>query len=145
MKDSKTYLVGRTGSDPYDFLLISIQYEDDDKPVIVVQMGLGPLAQGPMLHPAKMLEFRPHIFHDEIIDGRLKMVGMEQEPPGWFGRKCKEAGCEWFVPYVERMSKGEEVALEELKEAYRMHNHGREMPESVIGRPFPNEENRKQG
>lgn len=48
-------------------------------------------------------------------------------------KTCKRlqlAGCRWFLPYIERMARGEEVSLEEIKQAYRDNNNGRE-PEVI--------------
>ena len=86
--------------------------------------------------PGRILEHRPHIFHDAMVDGELKTMSIEQEPPGWFERKCAEAGCSWFVPFVRRMAAGEDVPLEEIQAAYREHNEGREMPSGTWGSLF---------
>ena len=75
-----------------------------------------------------MLECRPYIYHNVVLNGVLKTLKIEEEPPGWFLRRCAEAKCEWFVPFVERMAAGDEVPIEEIKAAYRIHNEGQDMP-----------------
>ena len=132
------YLVGSKEGTIYSKLQVSHAPLGvyNDEPTVIVQIGEGPVAEGCVLPPKKILDFSPHIFRDKAIDGKLKMVGMEQEAPGWFARKCEEAGCSWFVPFVERMASGETVSLEEIQTAYRANNGGKEMISGVYGKPF---------
>jgi hypothetical protein len=97
-------------------------------PLIAIRIGKGRNSESWCLSPSRILERRPHIFHYEVVEGVAKMVKIAEEPPGWFARRCAETKCEWFVPFVERMAAGEEVPLEEIQAAYRIHNEGQEMP-----------------
>jgi hypothetical protein len=94
---------------------------------ISVYIGSGRFDWAKMASPQEILKFRPYHFFDKIVDGQSVADRMEQEPPGWFERKCREANCEWFVPMVKRMAAGEDVPLEEIQAAYLKHN-GQPMP-----------------
>lgn len=131
MSAVKKHLVGHGDGDIYTEVHIWLSYfgANNTNPKISAMTGNGPVSKGPTLSPGKIREFRPHVFHDEIIDGQSKTTKIEQEPLGWFTRKCEEAGCAWFLPYVDRMAAGEDVPLEEIQFSYREHNEGREMPQ----------------
>jgi hypothetical protein len=70
-----------------------------------------------------MLDWVSHIFHENPVNGKR----WEPGPPDWFRRKCAEAGCSWFVSFVERMAGGEDIPIEEIKAAYRENNSGKEL------------------
>jgi hypothetical protein len=96
-------------------------------PLILVEWGYRGNTQGPTKAPKEMLDFRKGHMVTRIVDGKEKAT-WEEEPPGWFERKCAEAHCSWFVPMVRQMAAGEEVSLEEIRAAFRKHNGGIEMP-----------------
>jgi len=101
----------------------------DDQPRITLFYGTNRCRpQGPCLRPAEMLEWTPHIFHEKPIDGKR----WEPGSPDWFRHKCAEAGCSWFVSFVERMAAGEDIPIEEIKAAYREHNGGKELEQRPI-------------
>jgi hypothetical protein len=96
----------------------------------VVCVSLGSIARDSdtyVLSPAEMLEHRPYVLVGHVMDGIWRTNRAEREPPGWFERKCREANCEWFVPFVKRMADGEAVPLKEIEAAYLAHN-GKPMP-----------------
>lgn len=100
-------------------------------PSPMVSVFFGSIAgtrQGPCLEPDRMLEWAPSIFYDKSVNGKL----WEPGPPGWFRRQCEAAGCLWFYGLVERMAAGEEVSIEEIKEAYRENNGGKELEQKPI-------------
>lgn len=37
------------------------------------------------------------------------------------------AGCEWFLPYAERLSLGQEVSIDEIATGFELHNGGKKM------------------
>lgn len=100
---------------------------NEDTPLILVEWGYRGNTEGPTLPPKEMLEFRKGHLINRVVEGIVKAT-WEEEPPGWFERKCAEAHCSWFVPMVRRMAAGQEVPLEEIRAAFRENNGGREMP-----------------
>lgn len=126
------YLIGK-GANKHG-IPVWVGYRVDGKgdPEVAVCMHAGRHADGPVLPPEQMLEFAPRIYCVREVDGKKELWPTnEHEPSGWFGSKCAEANCSWFVPLVERMATGEEVALEEIEAAYREHSGGKEMPRGI--------------
>ena len=111
------------------------EIEDPDEPSVLVETWQDGESTGPTLPPQQMLAYRPYVSRRGISD-RSPGTTFEQEPAGWFERRCAEANCLWFLPLVERMARGERVPLLEIQAAYRMHNHGKEMPSGHLGVPF---------
>ena len=83
--------------------------------------------QGPCLESKEMLEFVMGKSIWKEIEGTIRYMGNEYEPPGWFRRQCEAAGCLWFYGLVEHMAAGEEIPIEEIKIAYRENNGGKEL------------------
>jgi hypothetical protein len=103
------------------------------EPIIMVQRGLDYTDPFVCLSPSRILNHRPHhLIYGKGADGAEKLLGIEQEPAGWFQRTCAEAHCGWFVPFVERMAAGDPVPIEELTAAYRLNNDGKEMPQGRV-------------
>lgn len=103
---------------------------------ICVQEGVGPHARSWMESPAEMFDARRLQWDVVEKNGIPTMTNPRLQRPGWFERKCAEAGCSWFVPFVRRMAAGEEIPLEEIQAAYREHNEGKEMPSGTWGSLF---------
>jgi hypothetical protein len=124
------YLVGQGSVDPNQTIWVGYRPRGERNSEEAVCVSVGPICRDSetyVLPPAKMLERRPFIQVGSVINGRWQTSKSEQESPGWFGRKCHEANCEWFVPMVKRMAGGEHVPLEEIQAAYLAHN-GKPMP-----------------
>ena len=64
-------------------------------------------------------------FRNILKDGKIRY---EPEPSGWFDRQCGLLDCPWFPAIVRRMASGEIVPFEEIRNAYRIHNKGEEIP-----------------
>ena len=103
-----------------------------DSPYILVEIWRNGVSVGPTSTPEEILEHRPHIL-SKTSTGKTHY---EQEPPGWFERKCAEANCSWFVPLVKRMAAGEKVPLSEIQAEYRNHNAEKELPCGLMGEVF---------
>lgn len=132
------FLIGYKRSGSLDLIVVSYYPFVDfgELPYISVQIGVGRHSTGPMAPAKEMLEFRFGETKYKLIEGELERTGWEWDPPGWFARKCDEANCAWFVPFVERMAAGEDVSFEEIQNAYRVNNEGKEMLQSTWGRDF---------
>jgi len=88
--------------------------------------------QGPCLEPRRILDFVMGKSIWREIDGKMKFLGYEYEPPGWFKRQCEEACCLWFYHLVERMAGGGDIPIEEIQAAYRENNGGKELEQKRI-------------
>jgi len=93
---------------------------------IIVQLGEGPHCEEKTLSPREMLQFNYKTVLWREVEGERRFGGIAEDPK-WFEKKCKEAGCEWFVPMARRMAVGEHVALEEIQVSYLARN-GKPMP-----------------
>src|SRR5436189_6343861 len=116
MMHSSEYQSGYATTGSAESIWIGYRAEADGRHAIYVQEGVGRAAEGSVRSPAEILAFRPVAPHTTISGGEIR-TAFEQEPPGWFERKCKEANSEWFVPFVQRMAGGESVPLEEIQAA----------------------------
>ena len=100
--------------------------ERQDLPHVFVETWQDGSAEGPTLPPNEMLNYHPYV-RQRSNESSSSKVTYDQESPGWFERKCRQANCEWFVPFVKRMAIGEEMPLKEIQAAYLAHN-GKPMP-----------------
>jgi hypothetical protein len=94
--------------------------------IVSVKLHRGRDAEGPSAPPEDILQFR-NTTSIWIEEGGKRKFGGLKEDPNWFENRCREAGCEWFVPMVKRMAAGEHVTLDEIETAYALHN-GKPMP-----------------
>src|SRR5258705_330753 len=72
---------------------------DPEDPDILVESWQDGVSDGTTLPPENMLEYRPYTRSARTKSGSSS-TGYVQEPAGWFERRCAEAGCLWFVPFV---------------------------------------------
>lgn len=98
-----------------------------DTPLLLVEWGYRGNTEGATWPPMEMLEFKKGHLVYRVSEGKEKAT-WEEELPAWFESRCAEAHCSWFVSMVQRMAKGEEVSLEEIRTAFRDNNGGLEMP-----------------
>ena len=67
-----------------------------------------------------------------LARGGREVSGITLEPQNFLKSPhiafIERTKCAWFLPYVERMARGEDVSLEEIKEAYRLNNAGADLP-----------------
>lgn len=125
------YLVGRDGNgSEHGRVLYLPPYRDHASGLIDISFGVGPALEGGAKSPESWLSFSRTSF---VVENGTTQVKKE---PRWFEIQCQRLSCTWFLPYVRRMAKGEEVELEEIKAAYREHNGGKEIPCGKWGSVF---------
>jgi len=134
--DLTEYLVGK-GVSP-DGLAIRITYTPahpffhDSKERVAVIVGQGVHSEGPCVPAERILKFEKTREVWNRQGEKPVFEGFVKEPPGWFERKCQEAHCEWFIPFVEKIASGECVTIEEIPKAFFYHNKSM-MPSSSWG------------
>ncbi len=126
MSDETFCLVSQWGVLPdsdewYGISIIACSTVDTKR--IAIADGWSPHDHGSVLSAGELLTRQWH--RQTVVDGR---VIFQPEPPGWFERRCALLRCSWFYDLARRMAAGEDVAIEEVKQAYRAHNDGRILP-----------------
>ena len=105
----------------YGISIVACSTSDTNR--IAIADGWSPHDHGSTLAAAEILQRQWH--RQSVKDGR---VVFEPEPPGWFERRCAFLQCSWFHNLARRMAAGEHVTVEEIQQAYRVHNDGRSIP-----------------
>lgn len=126
-EDNFYYLLGHGTTSAGVPVYVALKDPELRVPIILVQLERGPTSENWELSATKMLGFSPVGAKFATVAGRVRFVGVERAPADWFKSKCKEANCEWFLPFVERIAKGEQIRLEEIEAAHRMYN-GKPLP-----------------
>ena len=100
-----------------------IAYHPERQTVSICQEAVvGPGAHGATFSPEEIITYRPYTATTTVVNGMVRILKAEQEPPGWFQRICHKCHCEWFLPFVERMAAGEKIQIEEIQAAYFAYN-----------------------
>ena len=102
--------------------IIACSVPNEDRKIAIAD-GWSPHDHGSVLTPARMMAYQP--YKHEMEDGKHLI---EQEPQGWFDRRSVMLGCPWFPPLVRRMADGEVIEFDEIRDAYRAHNHAQDIP-----------------
>lgn len=121
-EDSFYYLLGHGTTSAGVPVYVALKDLELRDPIILVQLERGPTSENWELPATEVLEFSPIAVRFETVADTVGFVGMERAPVDWFKSKCKEANCEWFLPFVERIAKGEQIRLEEVEATHRMYN-----------------------
>ena len=95
MKSERSYLLAHGKQDAETFNVPFVTFTPGDKPSIGVYEGFFPYDPGGEAAPSSVLR----------TEGLLKIL--------------RQLDLEWFVPFVERMARGELVELAEVDAAYR--------------------------
>jgi hypothetical protein len=107
----KSYVIGFKSFSKYDNYGVKyhIGYDADGRMVTVWEGPLGGNGRsGSTLNPQELLQ--------RLKNGKS------------FRRYFEITECEWFIPYIERMAEGDDVQIEEIRQAYKNNNAGADLP-----------------